>query len=285
MLIPERSIRAKVAKSVFYKEVNDIDIYIEDTTKGYKKLYKNLFSRVFQNKYRVSEVFPIGSRGEVIAQHKIKNSIRPYLFIIDGDLFLTTGDIVENQNGLFKLPFYCVENILCHWESIISIIEEEDINKDLETIESQFNFEEWLQINEEKLFNLFIEYSISKVLYPEQKTVSFKVSKLLTCNKGIVNETKLQNRIEEIKNNILARVGEEKYNETRETILENFSKSNLEKLDIVSGKDYILPLLAMRSRDIISTGSLRDDILKNRLSMKCDISKISKSINYVANAN
>ena len=108
---------------------------------------------------------------------------------------------------------------------------------------------------------------------------------MLTCNKGIVNETKLQNRIEEIKNNILARVGEEKYNETRETILENFSKSNLEKLDIVSGKDYILPLLAMRSRDIISTGSLRDDILKNRLSMKCDISKISKSINYVANAN
>ena len=93
MLIPERSIRAKVAKSVFYKEVNDIDIYIEDTTKGYKKLYKNLFSRVFQNKYRVSEVFPIGSRGKVIAQHKIKNSIRPYLFIIDGDLFLTTGDI------------------------------------------------------------------------------------------------------------------------------------------------------------------------------------------------
>ena len=47
MLIPERSIRAKVAKSVFYKEVNDIDIYIEYTTKGYKELYKNLFFRVF----------------------------------------------------------------------------------------------------------------------------------------------------------------------------------------------------------------------------------------------
>lgn len=38
-MIPERSVQASSAKSVFFEELNDIDIYIEDTAFGYSKLF------------------------------------------------------------------------------------------------------------------------------------------------------------------------------------------------------------------------------------------------------
>ena len=44
----ERRSSAKVAKSVFYEDFNDIDIYIEDTAPGYRKIFKELLIQVSQ---------------------------------------------------------------------------------------------------------------------------------------------------------------------------------------------------------------------------------------------
>ena len=37
--IPTRSVEARSAISVLFQEVNEIDIYTEDTAKGYEKLF------------------------------------------------------------------------------------------------------------------------------------------------------------------------------------------------------------------------------------------------------
>lgn len=279
--IPRRSLAAKHAMSTLFQEKNDIDIYIEDTAFGYEKLFTLLLSRIFKGKYRIKKIFPLGSRGQVIKKYQNEFSNRPYLYIVDGDLFLLTGDTVNNEKGFYRLPFYCIENILCDSNAIIEILDEEEPTQSIQDIKNSFDYLNWIEINKNKLFELFIEYAISMVLNPQQQTVHYKVSNLVQCNKGIVNETKLQSRINEIKQSVLSVASVGEYDNTRIDVLKRFESSSLTEFDIISGKDYLFPLLKTRAKSIVKT-SVSDINFKQRLAKKCDFSKISDIVDYVA---
>ncbi len=280
-MIPERSVRAKAAKSVFFEDVNDIDIYIEDTAYGYRKLFTILFSRVLNGQYRVNNVFPLGGRNSVVDQHNEHSSDRPSLYIIDGDLFLLTGDTVSNKNGLYKIPYYCVENILCDDQALLTVLDEEESIKSLEDLEGAFNYQEWLLNNEDKLFSLFVEYAISMTLNPQEKTVAFKVSCLVSSNKGELDDNKLSIRTECLKQMAIESTGLEAYESTRNKILTNFELSGLNKLDVISGKDYLFPLLKTRAKALVKT-KISDLNFKLRLAKTCNINNISQAIEYIA---
>jgi len=281
-MIPERSARANSAKSIFFEEVNDIDIYIEDTAHGYAKLFTKIFNRIFDGKYRISKVFPLGGRMAVIDEHSKDGGKRPSLYIIDGDLWLLHGDTIASQKGLYKLPTYCIENILCDPQAISSILDEEDAEKDQEQIINEMKYGEWLSLNEELLFLLFIEYAVSMKINPTEKTVSLKVSDLVSGKIGEVDPIKINNRINAIKSKTIDASDNEVYDSTRLKIISDFEQSGLAKLDIVSGKDYLFPLLKTRAKSIVKT-KLSDLNFKMRLAKICDINKIINSIDFVAN--
>ncbi|WP_305419828.1 DUF4435 domain-containing protein [Photobacterium leiognathi] len=132
-MLPERRSSSKFAKSAFFEDYNEIDIYIEDTAEGYTKLFKHLFKRVFQNEYNIENVFPIGSRSNVIKKCEEQLLIkveRPSLFIVDGDLYQLKGEPKPIPKGTFVLPRYCIENILIDGNAIVDFIDEENIDKD-----------------------------------------------------------------------------------------------------------------------------------------------------------
>jgi hypothetical protein len=280
-MIPERSVQAKSAKSVFFEDVNDIDIYIEDTAFGYQKLFAILFSRVLNDQYKVSKVFPLGGRKAVVDQHNKHSSDRPSLYIIDGDLFLLTGDAVDNMNGLYKFPYYCVENILCDNKALLTVLDEEEPVKSLEDIEGLFNYQEWLLNNENKLFSLFVEYAISMILNPQEQTVAFKVSDLVSSNKGELDDDKLRNRMESLKKTVIESTSLDAYESARNEILANFDLSGLNKLDVISGKDYLFPLLKTRAKALVKT-KISDLNFKLRLAKTCDVNNISQAIAHIA---
>lgn len=280
-MIPERTVQASSAKSVFFEEINDIDIYIEDTAFGYSKLFCILFSRVFDGQYRVGKVFPLGGRKAVLNEHAANKSNRPSVYIIDGDLFLLTGDVVSNERGLFKFPYYCVENVLCDNESLLTIMDEEDPERDLYKLDVLFDYNKWFVSNEGKLFSLFIEYGVSMLLNPQETTVGFKVSDLVSCNKGELDEGKLLKRIEGLRDSSILNSSFNEYKEVRSKVLQNFECSGLNKLDVVSGKDYLFPLLKTRAKSIVRT-KIPDLNFKIRLAKICNIDRLVSAIDYVA---
>jgi|GEM_PF-699852 len=279
--IPERSNIAKSAKSIFFEDFNDIDLYIEDTTVGYSKLFSIMFSRLFEGIYRIERVFPVGDRDSVISQHKQhENNGRPSLYIIDGDLYILTGNDAANQPGLFKLPVYCIENILCDHEAIIDVLDEEDPVYERTKIAESFDYEEWLSNNCDLLFDLFIEYTISFHANRTIKTVSFPVRKLVESERGNVSREKIANRIEEIKTESIRILGDHQYQSTRQDLIERFTNNNKEKLKIVSGKDYLFPLLKMRAKSVVET-KIPDINLKQRIAKRCDLGDLIKAKDYV----
>lgn len=282
-MIPERSLAAKSAKSVLFEEFNEIDIFIEDTAEGYEKIFKELFSRVFQGKYKISKVFPLGERRAVIDEHdKNKNNFkRPTLYVIDGDLFLMLNNSVSSTKGLFVLPCYCIENILIDIGSIHQLLNEECHYKDKDDLIIEFDYSNWSKTNYEPLLKLFIEYAVIFSLLPEKQTVGYQVTQLVSSNNGIIDEAKTLNRINELQSEIFHKHDHETYSLTKAKVesIVKLEEKNLTKF--VSGKDYLLPLLLTRFRAI--TRSRTSNInLKLRLAIKCDVSLLNEAINYVA---
>lgn len=281
-MVPERGTAGKFAKSVFFEERNEIDIYIEDTALGSEKIASKIYSRIFDGTYKLEQIFPLGGRGAVISKfNEVKTLLtRPSLFVIDGDIYHLTGDHVKDEIGLYRLPCYCIENLMMDPSAIHSVIDEEDpIRTEVDLIQA-FDYDGWKTLNKPKLKNLFIEYAISRVLNPSEPTISYEVKNLVSGNDGCIDDIKLATRLADLASKAIAKVGEENYRVTRDRILLEYEKSQLDDLDFVSGKDYLFPLLKTRLRSTVKT--LMSDLnLKVRLSKACGVEKISNCRDYV----
>lgn len=281
-MIPERGTAGRFAKSVFYEELNEIDIYIEDTGVGSEKIASKIFSRIFDGAYHLEQVFPLGGRGAVISKfNEEKFSLRrPSIFVIDGDIYHLTGDNVKDETGLYRLPCYCIENLLVDPEALHSVIDEEDPVRSEEELVRAFDYEGWKSLNKTKLKNLFIEYAISRVLNPAEPTISYEVRNLVSGSDGCLDDVKLTNRLADLASKAIGKVGEENYRVAKERIIAEYENSQLEDLDFVSGKDYLLPLLKTRLRSTVRT--LMSDVnLKIRLSKACSVNRLSNCRDYV----
>src|SRR5208283_2113686 len=127
-MIPLWSSKAKKAKAVFFRQWNDIDIFIEDTEKSSKKIFRQILSRCFVDKYRVAEIFPLGGREAVITacQGDQIDGGNPRIYLIDGDLSLILGIRVPSLKRLFVLPIYCIENLLIDETAVVEVLFEEN---------------------------------------------------------------------------------------------------------------------------------------------------------------
>ncbi|NWA06916.1 DUF4435 domain-containing protein [Pseudomonas gingeri] len=281
-MVPERGTAGKFAKSVFFEERNEIDIYIEDTALGSEKIASKIYSRIFGGTYKLEQIFPLGGRGAVISKfNEVKNLLtRPSLFVIDGDIYHLTGDHVKDEVGLYRLPCYCIENLIMDPSAIHAVIDEEDpIRTELDLIQA-FDYDGWKTLNKSKLKDLFIEYAISRVLNPSEPTISYEVKNLVSGSDGCIDDVKLATRLADLASKAIAKVGEENYRVTRDRILLEYGKSQLDDLDFVSGKDYLFPLLKTRLRSTVKT-LISDLNLKLRLSKACGVEKISNCRDYV----
>lgn len=278
-----RNLKARVAKATFYDEYNEIDIFIEDTAHGYKKLFLKLVQRVLGPDYKVENVFPLGGRLEVLesCRHDQAPRDRARLFIVDGDLYLLCGESeCTNLRGLYVLPRYCIENHLICSESILSILEQEDAEKTYEVLEQHFDYSGWVSINKDKLIDLYLEYAIAKKIAPSLQTVAFGYSKLISSNSGEIDQTKVENRISTLRSDIIEISGEELYETTRSQISSLIDYNEDSLLRFISGKDMLMPLLMMRSKRLVNFKAPNLSI-KMRIADVCNLESLSSMPEHV----
>lgn len=276
-MILKRTDQGEYAKSIFFHSYNEIDVYVEDTSLGYKKIYTELLKRVLKDDYRIHSIFPLGSRDSVINFCKTHRKDRPFVFIVDADLYQMSGEDDEGilkLEGLFVLEKYCIENYLIDVSALLELLHEEDVEKDIEEITKLFSYDEWLEKNKKLLVDLFVEYAIAFSLVPEIQTVSYRVSNLTLSRDGDLCNDKIIKRTQDIKNEIIEITGEQLYGEMKNHITHSIKTNECMLLKYVSAKDYIIPLLFLRMRTMFKLKSTNIN-WKVRLSMKCDISSLS----------
>lgn len=272
-MLPSRSLKSNFSKHILYKEINSINIFIEDTEKGIKKIFLELIQKSLKE-YNIEEIFPLGGRHAVLTKHqeyikKEYSSDGNNIFIVDGDLYLFNQNIIPNK-GLLGLNRYCLENYLIDENSIIEFLYYEDSKKGREEIKNILAFDRWCNDNL-LLFYLFILYGISHNYATGLQTTSYKVTNLISNNNGVLDRKKVIKKISDLKKEILLKIGNVKYKQSRNRIFYNIFFNQDSLLSYVSGKDYLFPLLILRMKTVTKF-SYKNEILKLKLAKECDSS-------------
>ena len=279
MSVLKRSKNALRATSVFYQGFNDVDVYIEDTAVGYKKLFLVLLQRLLEGTVAISQIFPLGGRVEVVAEAcKFKaRGGRPSIFIVDGDLFLLAGERYHIPDNLIVLPRYCIENIIFDKNAIVDFLDDEDCNLRHDELDNLLEFDRWKQEMEDCFRELFILFAIAHHLGLGIKSVSIGYQEFITKD-GLqnVDKSRVDLFVAQYISDIVGKVGEVKYLQTRSLIEKNIVEDKCFVSTYVSAKDFLLPLLIFRMRKIVK---IRSDNLniKMRLAKRCAIDDL-KSI-------
>ena len=269
----ERGSAARYASSVFFENLNDFDIYVEDTADGYSKLFAILLGRVLSSQISIERVFPLGERGKVIeaaqraaeVEHKRKS-----VFIVDGDLFLLGGESKVLPENTIRLPRYCIENFLADANSFHELLDEECPDLERKTLEETFDYKGWRDSSRGALTRLFISFAVSHMLKTGIKTVSMGSNSICSNSMGDVCTEKTEWIAHEVEKSTLEKCGDEAINKSLEIIMENLNPDCCFVSTYVSGKDFILPLLFARFRTI-SRSKTPNILLKQRLARKCDV--------------
>lgn len=270
----ERSNAGKFGSAVFFHDRNDIDIYIEDTAEGYSKIFSNILSKSLGGNLSLERVFPLGCRQKVTeAATKYLNGTNKgnfSVFIVDGDLYLLSGEYDVLPENLIVLHRYCVENFLFDEDAFLKILDEECSDKSYEQLKNDLNFKEWWSSNAKYLRRLFEVYSICHKLKLGIKTVGRGHSEIVLDGNGNVSAEKTQKLIDEIYREINLLMPINDFN----IELNEIKKLSVSDYDFmhkyVSAKDYLLPLFLIRFRRHLNN-KISNLSIKMRLSNKCSV--------------
>lgn len=272
---------AKRLVSTFLTYRNDVDIYTEDDEKD-KEFYRILFSRLIKPEIKINDVTPLGSKNQVIerCKNEPKNN-RKKVFIIDGDIAIVNGTTVSLEN-LFVLEKYCIENFLIDRLSTCNFVYLNCGTKSKEQIENDIEFDNWLNSYSEHLVNLFIHFAI--INFYGGKFTLFNVNKYHIKDKGMYsfNSTLVLQDIETLKNEAIRNYGEDKYYSKYGELKHRWAISIDNLLTIVSGKDYLIPILLIKTSQFKTSKAIPSlEEVKINLVQHFDITKLNSLKEFI----
>lgn len=273
---------AKRLYSIFFTYRNDIDLYVEDEEKD-KEFYKVLFTRLMEgSNIKINDVTPLGSRNIVI-QTCIDDTTtgRKKLYIIDGDIYIINESNPKGIKNLFVLDGYCIENFIIDQRGALEILHNCIATQPVEKLAMILNFDKWLGYNVNVLIDLFIHYSIAQEY---SLGINFKTAHHFTKNdhkETVLDVYKVEQYVEDIMSRILEKITLEEYDKILELRRKTWNYNNENLLKIVSGKDFILPLLQFRIKKVSqvcksksSSALFPRETIKMLLIKHCDLKRL-----------
>lgn len=264
----ERSISAKRAMPVFYQELNDINIFIEDTAIGYDRIYQNILEKLLYD-FKIKKIFPIGSRKQVLSKAREDIKKLDSLFIVDGDLYLLGGESEDIPDNVVVLERYCIENYLTDEKAISEIIAEE-ITSFSEKNDGDFiGFELLMKSLRANLEELFVLFTICHSLETGIKNVSYGYNCIVKNGDGDIDNEKIAILKEKIYSQLSDKLSLPYLDYKIKEINERIDRSICFAMKYVSAKDFTLPILFIKIRNSIPN-KINNTSLKMRISRKLD---------------
>lgn len=275
--LPVRGIAARFAEAVFHRDYNDVDVYVEDTAEGYRKIFSNLLGRSFGGGgLALERVFPLGGRSEVVAAAR-EDAGQPgskSIFIVDGDLYLLAGEMDVLPANVMVLPSYCIENLLADKYAIYRLMFEEASEMSFSQIESDFGYSGWYEASIGPLTELFLWFAVSHKLGSGIPTVSRSHGSICLNGRGDVDPGKSAAIVSEIRQDLLARYGDSAVQDCLQLVNRSVDRSACFMSRYVSAKDFTLPLLICRMRTVTKSKATSTSI-KIRLSLICSVDSLA----------
>jgi len=266
-------VRALSSVAKLFGQLQDLDVYVEDA--GMQAFYKQLFTRVAANSVRIATVIPVGDRFSV-EEHARNNPSPRSLYVVDGDLDWVAGLHRPTIDNLFRLEMYCIENALICESAAIEVAVDSAGTLERNEASAELDWSGWTAALREHLVELFLVFAAARVLAPQVRSVSHGHSSV--CTQAGRGEPKLDpERVKVLRDSVYAAIAAEVGADDLELELERLRERIAplgEPLDVVSGKDFLLPLLRFKLRGIVKDG-LALKSLRFRLARHCRLDRFT----------
>jgi hypothetical protein len=233
--------------STFLNHRNDIDIYTEDEEKD-KEFYKQLLRKLIDQRIVINDVTPLGCRDNVIDRCKNEpNNGRKKLFIVDADINLINKKLEFNYSNLFVHDSYCIENLLFDEQSVSKFIYLQCAIKSKEQIENELDYKAWLAEYTDALISLFINFAIVDHFGYNFRLGNAQKYHVKVGNSLVFDRQLVDNDIESLKIELLKNVTLEQYEKELQELTSKWKADTDTFLKIASGKDYLIPILLIKT--------------------------------------
>lgn len=267
------SAEAEPARAYLLRAYNDIDIFVEDAS--CQNMYVRLFSRMLEGQARITQVFPLHSRQNVVAKCAADQleRARRRLYVIDADQDLLLGQPSPALHHLYRLSVYCSENLLLSEHAVVTLATEGSTNASWQSLAAALNLRSLLETSTSILLPLFVVYGVVAKLDLPIETVKYSVVRLITdpTDAESLSVSLVNARILSLIRAILGHVSRDEYRLTRDALLGRLNTLQGDPSDYISGKTYLLPLIRLH---LHKKASVNDSLsgLKVRLAQHCELS-------------
>ncbi|MEZ9733439.1 DUF4435 domain-containing protein [Vibrio cyclitrophicus] len=286
--IPTRSDAANQSVGLFYRELQEIEIYVEDVDA--EALYTELLTRATDGRVKIRKVISLAGREKVVEMCKQYEEEFPALFIIDGDLDLLHDEREGPFDRLFQHRLYCLENYLFCQNASAELLRDHSGRLLKDQAIELLEWDDFISSITPTLLELFKVYAVAWKALEHDRITTVSRSYHTMCtqqrrpSRWDLCPTKVQEVIDEIQAQVLDVVTPEQYHEIYSSV-SNAISVLATPLCAVSGKDYLLKAL----REYLALKGANyscDDGFKFKLARYCDtepLAELSDAIMYTLN--
>ena len=273
----ERSESGKFAKHKFFSQYNDIDIFIEDTAHGSKKIFTEILRRVMKGSVSIDSIFPIGSKPTVIKRCRNDQGARgkKAIYIVDGDYEVAASSPPPKLKRFYLLNRYCIENYLLDEAAIAAVISDSIIDQDVETITSDLDMETWRSRVTPHLNEVANALVIASLKSCEcLPTVKIDLNKIQGTEHDKIDGAKSATFAQHYQSEIDNKHGAGTFAAITKSLQAANGGNGIDFNIHASGKSLILPLIRRRIERRLNYSISDFPLFKARLASRCDISDL-----------
>jgi hypothetical protein len=244
--IPTRSDAANQSVGLFYRSLQEIEIYVEDVDA--EAIYTELLTRATESRVKIRKVISLAGREKVVKRCQEYDEDFPALFIIDGDLNLLHDEREGPYERLFQHRLYCLENYLFCKNASAELWRDHSGRLLMDQALDKLEWDTFLGSLTLTLLELFKVYAVSWKALEEDRIATVSRAYHTMCiqkkkpSHWELCSDKVQKVIDEIKSQVLDKITAEQYQEIYDSVSEAIDKLET-PLCAVSGKDYLLKAL------------------------------------------
>ncbi|PQJ83519.1 DUF4435 domain-containing protein [Aliivibrio sifiae] len=276
--IPTRSDAANQSVGLFYRGLQDIEIYVEDVDAA--ALYTELLTRATGGRVNIKKVISLAGREKVVEMCQQYDEEFPALFIIDGDLDLLHSEREGPINRLYQHRLYCLENYLFCQNASAELLRDHSGRLLKDQAIDLLEWDDFITNITPTLLELFKVYAVSWKALEEDRITTVSRSYHTMCSqkkkpsRWDLCSVKVQEVIDGINTQVLEVITQEQYQEIYDSVT-NIVGTLSTPLCAVSGKDYLLK--ALREYLAMKGASYSyDDGFKFKLARYCDIEPLAE---------
>lgn len=195
---------ALIARIEFFDiENNKFNIFVEDENKEYE--YEKIFNRMFGNTAIIkNNIYGMGGKKnmeKLFEKYGEYYKSVPLIYLVDGDFdVILEKRMIQNEHYIY-LERYNIESYFFDKNEIINYVSGKLQQCNYE-VEQKLEYEKWENDTYNKLYDLFLLYTISKDLVPEAKIITNSAYKFLNKDTGYFYEGKINKYREDLSRKI-----------------------------------------------------------------------------------